>query len=162
MRYIDLTNRAVGKFAMFIVFGMIGILLNEAIGRTFFNTPHIWSVETAQFVMAAYYLLGGGWSLLIEGHVRMDLLYGRWSARKRATVDAFTGSLLIFYMVLLVHGGITGTQYALKYGQVNYTSWAPPLAPIKIIMVVGITLMLLQVIATFFKDLAIARGKAIT
>jgi TRAP-type mannitol/chloroaromatic compound transport system permease small subunit len=138
---------------------MMGILLFESLSRTIFDRPHIWVVEMAQFFMAAYYLLGGGYSMILDGHVRMDLLYGRWSARRRALVDVFTSFLLIFYMFFLLTGGISASKYALKYGQVNYTPWGPPLSPIKIIMTIGIFLMLLQVIATFFKDLAIARGK---
>jgi TRAP-type mannitol/chloroaromatic compound transport system permease small subunit len=157
--YIDSTNKAVGKFSMYLVFAMMGILLFESISRTLFDRPHIWVVETAQFLMAAYYLLGGGYSLILDGHVRMDLLYGRWSARRQALADVITAFLLIFYMVFLLTGGISASKYALKYGQVNYTPWGPPLAPIKIIMTIGILLMLLQVIATFFKDLAKARGK---
>jgi TRAP-type mannitol/chloroaromatic compound transport system permease small subunit len=159
VRYIDAANKKVGKFSMYLVFAMMGILLFESISRTIFDRPHIWVVEMAQFFMAAYYLLGGGYSMILDGHVRMDLLYGRWSARRQALADVFTGFLLIFYMVFLLTGGISATKYALKYGQVNYTPWGPPLSPIKIIMTIGIFLMLLQVIATFFKDLAKARGK---
>ena len=161
VRYIDAANKAVGKFSVYLVFVMMGILLFESISRTIFNQPHIWVVEMAQFTMAAYYLLGGGYSMILDGHVRMDLLYGRWSAKRQALADAFTGLLLIFYMVFLLHGGISSIEYAVRYGQVNYTPWAPPLAPIKIIMTIGIVLMLLQVIATFFKDLAKARGEKI-
>lgn len=162
VRYIDATSRAVGKFAMYIVLGMIVILLHETISRTVFNYPRIWTVEVAQFTMAGYYFLGGAYSLLIGGHVRMDLLYGRWSAKKRATADAITFSALLFYLIMLLYGGISGIDYALTYGQVNFSSWGPPMAPIKIIMVVGIVLMILQAIAIFFKDLAVVRGKAIT
>ncbi len=157
--YVDATNKAVGKFSMYLVFAMMGILLFESISRTIFNKPHIWVVETAQFFMAAYYLLGGGYSMILDGHVRMDLLYGRWSARRQALSDVFTATLLIIYMVFLLTGGISASKYALVYKQVNYTPWAPPMAPIKLIMTFGIFLMLLQVIATFFKDLAKARGK---
>jgi TRAP-type mannitol/chloroaromatic compound transport system permease small subunit len=89
----------------------------------------------------------------------MDLLYGRWGRRRQALADVLTGLLLIFYMFFLLTGGISASKYALKYGQVNYTPWGPPLSPIKIVMTIGIFLMLLQVIATFFKDLATARGK---
>ena len=96
---IDATNKVVGKFSMYLVFGMIGVLLFESISRTIFDKPHIWVVEMAQFTMAAYYLLGGGYSMILKGHVRMDLLYGRWSAKKQATVDLFTGLFLIFYLV---------------------------------------------------------------
>ncbi|MFQ6078259.1 MAG: TRAP transporter small permease subunit [Thermodesulfobacteriota bacterium] len=162
VRYIDAMNQAVGKFSMYLVFAMMGILLYESISRTIFNVPHIWVVETAQFVMAAYYLLGGGYSMILEGHVRMDLLYGRWSAKGQAMADAITASLLIFYLVFLLTGSISSLKYAIRYGQVNYTPWAPPLTPIKTIMTIGIVLMLLQVIATFFKDLAKATGKTIT
>ena len=159
VRYTDAVNKTVGKFSMYLVFAMGGVLLFESISRTIFDTPHIWVVEMAQFLMAAYYLLGGGYSMILKGHVRMDLLYGRWSARRKALSDVFTSLLLLLYMVFLLLGGISGIKYALKYGQKNYTPWGPPLAPIKIIMTIGIFLMLLQVIATFFKNLATARGK---
>jgi TRAP-type mannitol/chloroaromatic compound transport system permease small subunit len=161
VRTIDATNKAVGKFSQYLVFAMMGVLLYESISRTLFNLPHIWVVEVAQFTMAAYYLLGGGYSMILEGHVRMDLLYGRWSVKTRAIVDLITAVVLIFYLVLLLYGAISSVEYALKYGQVNYTSWAPPLAPIKIIMTIGIVLMLLQAIAIFFKDLATARGESL-
>ncbi|MCP4692576.1 MAG: TRAP transporter small permease subunit [Desulfobacterales bacterium] len=159
IRYVEAVNKAVGKSSMYLIFGMMGILLFESISRTIFDRPHIWVVEVAQFTMAAYYLLGGGYSMMLKGHVRMDLLYGRWSRRRKALADALTVPFLIFYLVILLYGGLSSTQYALEYGQKNYTPWAPPLAPIKIIMTFGIFLMLLQAIATFFKDLAKARGE---
>ena len=157
VRYVDAVNKAVGYFSMYVVFFMMGILLFETLSRTFFDRPHIWVVEIAQFTMAAYYLLGGGYSMILKGHVRMDLLYGRWSARKQAVVDLITMPFLFFYLGVLLYGAISSTQYAIEYRQVNYTPWAPPLAPIKIIMTIGIALMLLQAIATFFKDLEKAR-----
>ncbi|MFZ7127198.1 MAG: TRAP transporter small permease subunit [Desulfobacterales bacterium] len=161
VRYVDATSTVVGKFSQYLVFAMMGVLLFESIFRTLFNQPHIWVVEVAQFTMAAYYLLGGGYSMILDGHVRMDLLYGRWSPRTRAVMDSITSVVLIFYLVLLLYGAISSVEYALRYGQVNYTSWGPPLAPIKIIMAIGILLMLLQSIAFFFKDLATAMGESL-
>jgi len=158
VRYIDAANKKVGKFSMYLVFAMMGVLLYESISRTIFNLPHIWVVETAQFLMAAYYLLGGGYSMILDGHVRMDLLYGRWSDKKKATVDAITCLFLIFYLVFLLVGAYSSIEYAVMYGQKNRSAWAPYMAPIKIIMGTGVLLMLLQAIATFFKDLAKARG----
>ena len=63
---------------------------------------------------------------------------------------------------VLLYGGYSSTEYALEYGQKNYSAWGPPKAPIKIIMTVGIFLMLLQTIAIFFRDIATARGKSIS
>ena len=161
VRYVEATNRVVGKFSQYLVFGMIGILLFESISRTIFDKPHIWVVEMAQFTMAAYYLLGGGYSMILKGHVRMDLLYGRWSEKRKAAVDVITGLFLIFYLVFLLVGAYSSIEYAVMYGQRNRSAWAPLMAPIKIIMGTGVLLMLLQAIATVFKDLATARGEKI-
>ena len=158
---VDATNRVVGTFSMYLVFLMIGILLYEPIARNLFDVSSIWAVETAQFTMAAYYLLGGGFSMILKGHVRMDLLYGRWSEKKKATFDVFTGLFMIFYLVFLLIGAYSSIEYAVMYGQKNRSAWAPYMAPIKIIMGTGVLLMLLQAIATFFKDLAKARGEKI-
>ena len=161
VRTVDAVNRVVGTFAMYLVFMMIAILLYEPIARNLFGKSSIWAVEMAQFTMAAYYLLGGGFSMMLKGHVRMDLLYGRWSDKKKATYDVFTDLFLIFYLVFLLVGAYSSIEYAVMYGQKNRSAWAPYMAPIKIIMGTGVLLMLLQAIAQFFKDLAKARGKEI-
>jgi TRAP-type mannitol/chloroaromatic compound transport system permease small subunit len=158
VRYVEALNRIIGKLAMYLIFAMMGILLFSAISRTVFNLPYIWTIEMAQFTMAAYYLLGGGFSMMLGAHVRMDVLYGRWSPKRRAITDAITICCLIFYLVVLLIGGISSTWYSLEYGQRNYSSWAPLIAPIKIIMVIGIFMMLLQAIATFFRNIAKVKG----
>ena len=161
VRTVDAISNAVGHFAMYLVFAMIAILFYSTISKNFFE-PSLWTLEMAQFTMVAYYLLGGGYSIQTGDHVRMDLLYGRWSDRTKAIVDAVTVLFLIFYLVLLLFGGISSTRYAIQYGEESYSAWAPPMAPIKVVMCVGITLMLLQVIATFFKEIARARGEELS
>src|SRR3546814_10146808 len=89
----------------------------------------------------------------------MDLLYGVWSDRTKAAVDAVTICFLIFYLIVLLGGGISSTQYALQYNEVSPTLWRPQMAPIKIIMCIGIFLMLLQAIATLIKDVAKLKGE---
>jgi TRAP-type mannitol/chloroaromatic compound transport system permease small subunit len=144
-----------------MIFVMIGLLLYMSLSRSVFNTPLNWGVEMAQFMMAAYYLLGGAYSMQIDAHVRMDIFYSRWSPRGKALADVLTAVFLIFYLVVLLIGGINSSEYALSHNQKNYSAWAPPVAPIKIIMTFGIALMLLQAIAMFFRDLATLRGKDI-
>ncbi|EPJ49465.1 MAG: DctQ protein [Osedax symbiont Rs1] len=161
VKWIDIINRIVGRIAMYLVLAMIGILLYATLSRGVFNIPVIWAVELAQFTMAAYYLLGGGYSLQNKAHVRMDVFYANWSTKTKAKVDLVTSVFLLFYMLVLLYGSYGSTEYAIEYNQHNYSSWGPPMAPIKIIMTTGIFLMLLQVIATFFRDLATARGEDI-
>lgn len=161
VRYVDAINRVVGVFTMYLALVMMGVLLFGSISRYVFNVPFLWIIEMSQFLMAAYYLLGGGYSMQLDAHVRMDVAYERWTTKTRAFADSITAFCLVFYLVYLVYGGISSSAYALKYGQTNYSAWAPPMAPIKIIMTVGIVLMLLQAIAIFFRDLAKVTGKEI-
>ncbi|MDQ8205162.1 TRAP transporter small permease subunit [Pelagicoccus sp. SDUM812003] len=153
VRWVDRINKWLGLAVMYLVFVMMGILIFAAISRTAFDKPYLWVMEMAQFTMAAYYLLGGGFSLQEGAHVRMDVFYEKWSPRTKAKVDSVTALALISYLVILLWGGYSSSLYALEYGQKNYTAWAPPLAPIKIIMTIGILLMLLQAISIFIKDL---------
>lgn len=159
VRYVEALNRVVGRATMYLVFVMIAVLLTSSVARSVLDLQLLWVVELAQMTMAAYYLLGGAYSMQLDDHVRMDLLYSRWTPKRRAFVDSITSAGILFYVVILFYGGLSSTQYALKYNQVNYSAWAPRMAPIKIIMTVGIGLMVLQVIATFFRDLAAARGE---
>ena len=161
VRYVDATNRVVGLFAMYLIFAMLGVLLFSSISKAFF-TPSLWTLEMAQFIMMAYFLLGGGRSLQAGAHVRMDLAYGRWSEKTRAKVDSVTVLFLIFFLIVLLYGGISSATYALEYGEKSRSIWAPQMAPIKIIMNIGIVLTLLQAIAIFFKNLAAATGKDIS
>ncbi|MGI9276489.1 MAG: TRAP transporter small permease subunit [Endozoicomonas sp.] len=161
VRFIYKFNRAVGQFAMYLVLALMGILLFSSISKGL-GAPQIWVIEMAQFTMAAYYLLGGGYSMQMNAHVRMDVFYGNWSPRCQAITDALTVMCLLTYLVMLLYGGISSSAYAIEYGQKNYSSWAPPLAPIKVIMTTGIFLMLLQVLATFAQNVADALGKPFT
>jgi len=108
----------------------------------------------AQFVMTGYYLLGGGYSLLTDDHVRMDLIYSRLKDRTKALLDTLTSVFLIFYLIVLLIGSISSLEYTLQTNQRLFTAWAPYVWPIKSIMTFGILLMLLQSISVFFKDLA--------
>jgi len=159
---ITATSVAVGTASMYLVFGMIGILFFETVCRTVFNNPWIWTVEMAQFVMAAYYTLGGAYTLLLDGHVRMDLTYAKWSPKNKALADILTFAVIMLYLGVLLLGGLISLEYSIQYKQKSYSPWGPPVTPIKIIMLFGMLLMILQVIAEFFKDLARVRGKETT
>ncbi len=114
VRYVEIVNRVVGRFAMYMIFAMIGLLLYSAITKTFFIPP-LWTLELAQFSMAAYYLLGGAYSMQLDSHVRMDIAYSRWSPKGKGFADSMTSFCLIFYLSLLLYGSFSSTQYALYY-----------------------------------------------
>jgi TRAP-type mannitol/chloroaromatic compound transport system permease small subunit len=158
VRVVDYLSTRFGRIAMYLIFLMIGTLLLDAVTRNMLNIPLFWCVELAQFTLAAYYIMGGPYSMQLESHVRMDLLYDRLSERNKARMDSFTAIFLVVYLIVLLIGCISSTIYSIETNQRLFSMWNPSVVPIKLIMLFGIFLMLLQTLSTFFKDLAKARG----
>ncbi|OSQ53440.1 TRAP transporter small permease subunit [Marivita geojedonensis] len=178
VRVIDPFNRIIGRIVMYGIFVMMGILLWSSVSKVFF-LPSLWTLEMAQFAMVAYYILGGPYSIQLGSNVRMDLIYGEMSDRRKAAIDALTVVFLLVYLVFLLYGGIASTAYSLGYfgsepisffaglatgnAELGFlerspTSWRPYLWPIKVIMVIGIFLMLLQVLCELAKDILRLKG----
>ncbi|MBT9244433.1 TRAP transporter small permease subunit [Gemmobacter fulvus] len=177
VRIVDRLNYGVGRFAMYLLFVLMAILMWSAISKTFFN-PSLWTLEAAQFAMVAYYILGGPYSMQMGSHVRMDLFYARWSDRQRAWTDAFTVLALIFYLGVMLWGAFDSFGYSLglkwtepgalglswpEIGRLERspTAWRPYLWPIKLVLCLGFFLMLLQSIAYLIRDIATIRGETI-
>ena len=158
IKYVDAFNYRIGRVAMYGIFVMMGILLWSSISKTFFN-PSLWTLEMAQFCMVAYYMLGGPYSIQMGSNVRMDLLYGEWDNHRKAQVDAMTIIFLIIYLIFMIWGGWESFMYSLSYGGERSSSiWRPYIWPIKLIMLFGLSLMLLQSISEFFKDILRIKG----
>ncbi len=178
---VDAVNYRVGRIMMYGVFVLMGILLWSSISKTFF-LPSLWTLEMAQFAMVAYYILGGPYSIQLGSNVRMDLLYGGWSVRRKAWFDLVTVLFLIFYLCVLLYGAVGSTAYSLGYwktepfsffaglltgseeiGRMERSSsaWRPYMWPIKTVMIVGFFLMILQCLSELFKDVLRLKGETI-
>ena len=128
VRIVDKMNYGVGRFAMYLLFVLMAILMWSTISKAFFN-PSLWTLELAQFVMVAYYILGGPYAMQMEGHVRMDLFYAKQSPVRRAWWDGFTVFALIFYLGVMLYGAIDSTLYAFTYNERSPTArsgWPGP------------------------------------
>ncbi len=188
VRGVDAMNYFIGRFAMYLIFALIGVLMWSSVSKVFFE-PTLWTLEMAQFVMVAFYVLGGPYSIQMGSNVRMDLFYGSWSVRQKAWMDAITVLFLMFYLGVLLYGAIGSTAYSLGHftgepfrffwglfttlitegpsaakAQMGFmerspTAWQPYIWPVKTIMIIGVTLMLLQVTAEFFRDIGRIRGE---
>ena len=157
VRLIEALNIRIGRMAMYLIFVLAGVLLWSVVSKAFFR-PALWTQEMAQFTMVAYFMLGGAYSLILGANVRMDLLYSRWSIRKRAAVDIVTTFALIFFLGVILWGGVESTLYALEVGERSRTVWRPYMAPIKIVICFGVFLMILQSICYLIRDIATLRG----
>ncbi len=152
---MDKVSRLTGKFAS--VFSLLTALVitYEIFVRQVLVSPTVWAAESTVFACAILYLLGGPWTLLEDKHVRVDALYGRLSARRRALVDCLT--FLPFCLYLLVMIWATG-HYALEsveLGETTMSPWNPPIWPMKVIMLLALVMVFLQGTAKFLRNLSL-------
>jgi len=187
VHWVNAMNRFIGRIAMYLIFIMMAVLMYSVISKNFFS-PSQMTLEIAQFLMVAYFLLGGPYSMQMGDHVRMDLVYGGWSDKTKAAVDSVMVIFLFIYLGVLLYGALGSTAYSLGYfgtnpfefwgsffwafitggidGAANKTgylertptAWRPYMWPIKSVMTIGIFLMLLQAISVWFQDIAKLRG----
>lgn len=172
VRMVEATNYGIGRFAMYLLFALMAVLMWSSISKIFFN-PSLWTLEMAQFIMVAYFVLGGPYAMQMGAHVRMDLFYAKQSPIRRAAWDAVTVLVVIFYLAVLVWGAWDSVSFSLsltwnegllpEIGRLerSATAWRPYMWPIKIVLLIGFFLMLLQAIAALIRDIATLRGEDI-
>ncbi len=158
VRAVERLNYGFGRLAMYLVFLLMAVLLWGALARAG-GAPQIWTDEMAQFLLMGYFMIGGAYALQMGSAVRMDVFYSRWSDRTKAAVDLVTILALVFYLAVLLWGGIESTLYSVEVGERRRGLWRPYMWPVKAVMVLGILLMLLQLTAIFLRDLAKVLGR---
>lgn len=101
---LDAVNRAVGGVVRWLALGMMLVQLAVVVLRYVFGTSFVWAQELVVYQHAALFMLAGGYTLLVDQHVRVDIFYSRFGPRGRALVD-LVGTLVFllpFVLVLLV------------------------------------------------------------
>jgi TRAP-type mannitol/chloroaromatic compound transport system permease small subunit len=92
---IDMVNiriaRAVRWFALVMAVGQFAIV----VGRYAFGVYSIAAQEAVLYLHSSLFMLGAGWTLLVDRHVRVDILYGRASPQTRRRIDILGHLLLL-------------------------------------------------------------------
>lgn len=153
LKWIDTVNEWTGRIISYTVIIMMFSVTYEVIVRYFFNAPTIWSMEINQYLLCAYIALAGGYTLLHEDHVNVEIFYGRYSEKKRAAIDLFTS--IFFYIVIgvLIWKSGAAAWETFEYNEHSDSLLGAPLLPSKIVIPIGGILILLQGTAKVCRDL---------
>jgi TRAP-type mannitol/chloroaromatic compound transport system permease small subunit len=159
IRTIDAINNWIGRLLSYFLFAFFVLLFIEVILRYFFNSPTVWANELSQMLFGAYAVLGGGYILLIGGHVNVDILYSRFSLKTRAALDIVTSILFfLFCGMLLIYGGSLAWDSLSRFEH-SQSAWNPPLYPAKLMIPTAAALLILQGITKLIRDFLILLGK---
>ncbi|MEJ2284404.1 MAG: TRAP transporter small permease subunit [Desulfobacterales bacterium] len=92
-RWIDRFNEQVGRMVAWVSLGLVMVIFVDVTMRYIFNTSFVFTQELEWHLFAFIFLIGAGYTLLHDGHVRVDIFYQRLGFKGRAWVN-FLGVLL--------------------------------------------------------------------
>ncbi len=97
-RSIDRMNDAVGRWAAWLALAMVLVQFAIVIARYVFHIGNTAAQESIWYMHGLIFMLGAGYTLLYDGHVRVDVFYREIGARKKAMIDAL--GVLLFLLPL--------------------------------------------------------------
>ena len=106
-RFVDQVSTRIGHAVSWMTLLMVLITMYDVIMRYIFKAGSIWIQEAEWHLFAANFMLAASWTLLRNGHVRVDLFYVKFSAKTKAWVDLI-GSIffLLPFCALIVYSSI--------------------------------------------------------
>lgn len=143
-RTIDSISKWSGQIVSFLIYAGILMLVFEVISRYFFSAPTVWAHGYTQRLFGSYFVLVGAFTLLNNAHVRVDILYQKCSTRVRAGFDILNYALMILWASVLVKEGLAFFLNSWKIREADEMALAHPIYPVKFLLVVGVSLILLQ------------------
>jgi TRAP-type mannitol/chloroaromatic compound transport system permease small subunit len=115
--------------------------------------------ETQWYMFAAIVMLGGAWTLKVNEHVRVDLVYGSVSERTRTWIDLLGGIFFLLPMcVLMIYFTWPWFMQAWTTGEGSLNSGGLVRWPVKLLVPIGFALVGLQGIAEIIKCIAALRS----
>ncbi|WP_101066619.1 TRAP transporter small permease subunit [Roseovarius salinarum] len=155
---IDRLSYYAGEFVSYWAVIAVFCYYFEVVARYVFNSPTIWVHEGMFLMFGMQYLIAGAYAALTDAHVKVDVFYAEWSARRKAAVDLVTSIFFfIFAGTLLVTGWIFAMD-ATRVGEVSFSEWKIAYWPFKWAIAVGAVLLILQGIAKLARDVAVLRN----
>jgi TRAP-type mannitol/chloroaromatic compound transport system permease small subunit len=148
---IDLINGWTGKIVGHLLILMMLFITFEVIMRYVFNSPTLWVNEMNEYLSVILVALGGGYVLLNRGHVNVDVFYGRFGERTRAILDLLTSPVFFLFIIVLIWQTLDVAIGSWQFRERSATAGIPTY-PVRIILVVGACLILLQGVAKFGRD----------
>lgn len=103
---IDRLNAGVGRAARWLVLGMLLIQLASVVLRYAFGSSYIFLSEAVLYLHAGLFMLGAGYTLFCDAHVRVDIVYSRLSSRGRALIDLL-GTVVFLWPTTIAVGVFT-------------------------------------------------------
>lgn len=173
--WIDKLNERVGRGVSWVSAGLVALVFVDVIMRYVFTISFVAAQEMEWHLFGFIFLIGAGYTLRHEGHVRVDIIFQRLSPKGRAWVNfwgcilfLFPGCIMITYTSIpfVIDSILVFLQTSAADGSTVQWIWEGSMDPgglplyfiLKSCIPIGFILVLLQGVSLFIKSLATISG----
>ena len=159
-KIIDRANESIGRLVLWLVGAATLISALNALARYGLGQSSNAWLEIQWYLFGAIFLLAAGYTLKHNGHVRIDVIYGRLSARAQAWIDLF-GTLLFLLPLcgLMAWLAWPGFVDSFVSGEISPDAGGLVRWPVRLLVPLGFALLALQGVAEVIKRIAFLRGE---
>ena len=95
-RWIDILNEWVGRGVAWVTLALVLVIFVDVVMRYLFNTSFVFTQELEWHLFGFIFLIGAGYTLLHDGHVRVDIIYQRLGLKGQAWINLLG---VIFFLI---------------------------------------------------------------
>ncbi len=156
---IDVVNERFGRIAAWLVLIACLISAGNATSRYLFSLSSNAWLEIQWYLFSGMFLLGASYTLKVNEHVRVDIVYANISERARLWVDLF-GMVFFLMPAMIMIAWMTWPFFVDSYVRHEGSSNAGGLLrwPVKLVMPIGFALLALQGLSEIIKRIAALQG----
>jgi TRAP-type mannitol/chloroaromatic compound transport system permease small subunit len=159
-RLIDAMNTFIGKSASWLILVAVIISAGNAVVRKVFSwSSNAW-LEAQWYLFGAVFLLCAAWTLLVNEHIRIDVVNSLLPRRARNWIEVVGHSLFLIPLCILIL--IDSWPFFLRsflQNEQSMNAGGLTVWPAKALVVIGFALLLLQGFSELIKRVAIMRGQ---
>jgi TRAP-type mannitol/chloroaromatic compound transport system permease small subunit len=158
-KLIDALSERVGRWTSWLVLAAVLISASNAIVRKAFNIGSNAFLEIQWYLFAAVFLLGAGYTMMRQEHVKIDVILGKFSKRTQIKVEIFGIIVFLFPFVVAVITLVAPLVLkAYATGEMSSNAGGLIRWPVYALVPIGFTLLGLQGVSELIKRFAFLQG----
>jgi TRAP-type mannitol/chloroaromatic compound transport system permease small subunit len=150
---IEWLNVHAGEYVAYWAVISVFVYYYEVIARYVFNSPTNWVHESMFLMYGMQYMLAGAYAYREDQHVRVDVLYTKFSPRGKAIADIITSVFFFIFTVTMLWTGSKFALDAISVGETSFTEWGIQYWPVKLMIPIGAALIVLQGVSRLIRDI---------
>ena len=158
-RFVDRWDERLGHLLYWLILATVIISAGNAVVRKAVNWSSNGLLEIQWYLFSAVFLLGAGYTLLRNEHVRIDVIAGRLSKRAQAWIDII-GSIFFLLPMAIVIGWLAWPLFvdSFQRNEVSTNAGGLIIWPARLLVPIGFAILALQGISELIKRIAFLRG----